>query len=311
MALGTYFRNRFARIYPAYFVAVVFSAAVAVRIDGQTVRSTAEQTVVHAMFLHGASGYWFVGLNGAIWSMATEVQFYLVFPVLLWLLGRFGSTHFVLVALFATVAFRIAVTLIPRATTIHGSVTLEALLSMQLPGRVGEFALGMWLASIYVRGRCPSNKVCMSLFLILMPFALLIRWRGPAPLSELALGIAYTPIAALALTTTTGTEIASGAWRRARWLAAAFGRSSYSFFLIHIPVSAVFARWLGLHADASYRSLEWAILALTPPCLIFSIAMYRFIELPLWLRLRINPPARARDGDPMPALTQVSSPREP
>ncbi|MBM4360922.1 MAG: acyltransferase [Deltaproteobacteria bacterium] len=229
-----YFRNRVARVYPAYALAVLTSAALAMATSSLSARDTLTQTVVHLAFVHAASGEWILSLNGALWSMATEVQFYLAYPLLLASFVRLGPKRFLLAAMLSTLAYRVAITMLPCAASIQGSVTLEALLAMLLPGRLAEFALGMYLAELHVARRSPAPSVWLKRLGVSLPVALLIRARGPSALAEFALAVAYVNIVALVLlapSTSHGTV-------RTRLLdtAASFGHASYSFFLFHTPV---------------------------------------------------------------------------
>ena len=58
-----------------------------------------EQLIVHALFAQDFSSRWALGLNGALWSMVTEVQFYLAFPWLVRWMIRVQPKRFVLTAL--------------------------------------------------------------------------------------------------------------------------------------------------------------------------------------------------------------------
>ena len=83
-----FFWRRFWRIYPAYLVALVVFL-----IAGRTPVLTgpgAFQLFTHAVFLHNVSHETFFGINGVFWSVAVEMQLYLLYPVLLWGRARFG-----------------------------------------------------------------------------------------------------------------------------------------------------------------------------------------------------------------------------
>ncbi len=85
---GHFFWNRFWRIVPAYFVALVaFSVLGRLALDN---RSGVEQFVSHLLFLHDFFNDTFQGINPSFWSIATEVQLYIMFPALLWIRRRNG-----------------------------------------------------------------------------------------------------------------------------------------------------------------------------------------------------------------------------
>ena len=302
--LPLYFRNRFARIYPAYFGALVLSAVEAIWVGGASVRATSADLLVHAVFAHGASGYWFLALNSALWSMATEVQFYLVFPLMMRVLTRLAPARFLALTMGLTIVCRVLAPLLPGASDAHGDMAPARLVAMQLPGRLGEFALGMALAYVYVSGRMFRRRTWAFLVACSLPIALLIRLKGPMPLPELALGVVYTAALALVLVPPARPSAPSKAWTWVSARCAEFGRSSYSFFLIHVPVSAAFARWLKIPTSPSLSHLAYAIAILIPPCVLVSTAMYRLLEMPMWIRLRVS---RARPSMYQPSGRVVTT----
>jgi peptidoglycan/LPS O-acetylase OafA/YrhL len=84
--------RRFWRIYPAYI------AAVAVAVLFLTTNSRLElhnwpiwkQLAAHLFLVHNISPGTFTGINGSFWSLAVEAQLYLLYPLLLVSVGRFG-----------------------------------------------------------------------------------------------------------------------------------------------------------------------------------------------------------------------------
>lgn len=78
--LASYYRDRFSRIYPSYFVAVIFSLAVT---DFRGIDWSPLEVAGVLLFMQGGVQEWVFSLNGALWSMSTEVQFYLLFPLFL------------------------------------------------------------------------------------------------------------------------------------------------------------------------------------------------------------------------------------
>lgn len=84
--------RRFWRIYPAYI------AAVAVAVLFLTTNSRLDvhhwpiwkQLAAHLFLVHNISPGTFTGINGSFWSLAVEAQLYLLYPLLLVMVGRFG-----------------------------------------------------------------------------------------------------------------------------------------------------------------------------------------------------------------------------
>jgi peptidoglycan/LPS O-acetylase OafA/YrhL len=108
-----YFQSRASRIVPAYWIAVLLSAAFTLALGLVPVRAAAIDTALHLFFLHGFDRTAFLSINPALWSMATEVQFYLLFPWLFALQGRLGGARFVALTGLFNLAYRVVVASLP------------------------------------------------------------------------------------------------------------------------------------------------------------------------------------------------------
>jgi peptidoglycan/LPS O-acetylase OafA/YrhL len=282
---GRYFRSRASRIVPAYWVAVLVSAVITLWIGTMPARAVATDTALHLFFLHGFDRTAFLSLNSALWSMATEVQFYLLFPWLFALHGRLGGARFVAVTGLFNLAYRVAVASVPFTDGPGNGVSTSALLAYQIPGRVWEFALGMYLAELILRDATHLRRLFAWLWIPALLFGLWCRGFGPPYLPEMAFGALYTALCGLVLIT--GKGVAPGFLRRflQTW-GARFGRSSYSFFLLHAVVLLVIDVLVPGTPDHPYgRALLLFSLGL-PITVVAATGLYLEIELPLWKRLR-------------------------
>ena len=300
-ALRAYARNRVARIVPAYWAAILVSAAVVVCLTGVEVRQILGTAVLHLFFLHGFDPRSFLSLNGALWSMAVEVQFYVVFPIVLRLYAKHGGKRFLLIIGGVTLGYRLLVSVLPLPTQPIGGIELASLLSYQLPGRILEFALGMWLADLYLHKPEQSKAIFAWAWIPILPVALWCRAAGPSALADPMLGILYcaiTGFAVLSMGVRTG-GITSFMEQRA----AAFGRASYSFFLIHLPILEIIVRFWPV--DYAHPYLSFARLSLVG--FAFSAAagalLYHGVEWPLWERLRAPHVGLRGVADNMPLPT--------
>ena len=103
--ISHFFWRRFWRIYPAYFAALLgFTILAYVASPSQPLT---KQFLWHALFIHNLSESTFFGINASFWSIATEMQIYLLFPVLIFLRKRFGIERALLVTFLVGCVWRV------------------------------------------------------------------------------------------------------------------------------------------------------------------------------------------------------------
>jgi peptidoglycan/LPS O-acetylase OafA/YrhL len=278
-----YSRSRVARIVPAYWVVIPLALAVQWRVAPAAPAWMAWDTLLHVFFLHGFDQRTFLSLNGALWSMATEVQFYLAFPLLYAALRRSRPALWLTLCAVAVLSFRAACSWLPGMEITEGGITRGAFLSYQLPGRLLEFAGGMYLATKWHTGAL-SRRACAVATALLLPVALFCRGWGPPLLAEPFMGLVFTLLLGAALAPSNALQ--AEASPALRW-AAKSGRPSYSFFLVHEPLLALvgwalpwshpYARFLFLVGAGGIASLGVAFV------------LYRQVELRFWHRLTAAP----------------------
>lgn len=98
-----FYKRRVARIVPSYLVAILIALIVALAngeyADGKEMW---EDLIPHLFFGHNfwEQSYIYTKLNGVLWTLAVEVQFYLIFPVVAKLFKRWMcQTYFSMVAI--------------------------------------------------------------------------------------------------------------------------------------------------------------------------------------------------------------------
>jgi peptidoglycan/LPS O-acetylase OafA/YrhL len=151
-----YLRRRFGRIYPAY------AALVAVVLGWYATDAdvTVEKWVRYLTFTQVyEGGYETQGLT-QVWSLATEVSFYLALPFLAWLVGRLCRTGDVRQAVRAHVIVFVLMVAAATAFTVIRTNTdwIDGYISSSwLPGYLDWFAAGMGLAALRSWLHIPSN----------------------------------------------------------------------------------------------------------------------------------------------------------
>jgi peptidoglycan/LPS O-acetylase OafA/YrhL len=146
---GVFLKRRFLRILPAYYlVLLVFSVANVFAFDFPAT-SSLRYMLEHALFLNTLD-YETLGLNiSPFWYVGMLVHFYLVFPFALRLFLGFGPTWAalsIIVVSWGTCGL-VFLYLAAHPDSVFGMA--GSLMFFNLPARLPEFTIGMWLAAIW------------------------------------------------------------------------------------------------------------------------------------------------------------------
>jgi peptidoglycan/LPS O-acetylase OafA/YrhL len=220
------------RILPAYWAALVFSLAVAWLIlppPGQRPPGT-ESVVVNGLLVQNLIGA--ASPNRSFWSIAVEAQLYLLFPLLLIAIRRWGAT--VMVATVTAVVVTIGI----AGPHVAG---MDTFLIQSPPDLAALFAVGMLAAGIVGAGRRRSWPWPGLALAAATPVLVVIAWRGSVWTLDhlfwvdLMLGPAVACLLAGLATGRPGALIRMLEARPLRGL----GASSYSLYLTHGPIVVV------------------------------------------------------------------------
>lgn len=271
----SFYLRRFYRIIPLYYVwiwgyMVLVAALGATRFMLADVRpGTSLPLCVYFMFLQnlrvfhisGVAAAWF----GATWSLAVEEQFYLVVPLLVWLLPRRMLTRVLIGVVFCAPVVRFAV---------HNSgQSGPALVNILMPCRADALAMGILAAILWrnaeIRQYLAANGVVLRALLGLSLAGFLVvavKWCSqPWSLGMQTIGltvIAFFFVVTLlfVLLRPAGT-MASMA--RINWVRE-IGGVSYCMYLIHLAIWGACHDILSaaiLHDSSNWRGVGVAVLA--------------------------------------------------
>ncbi|MBY6060272.1 acyltransferase [Microbacterium esteraromaticum] len=276
--VGQFYGRRMWRIVPAYWTALAIAAVLALGPTWDLVvaeQASARDLLLHVFAIQTVFPSNLGAINGSLWSVSLEILLYLLFPLLIVLLHRFGGTALVL----AAIALSFSTWWV--GSQLSSGDALDAFFSSShtLPIRLVQFVMGMVLAMVLMRPGATA----------------LDPTRRNRTLAMLATG-ATTLAAVTASTLNVPPGINLTLWGTCGaalvWLFALFAHSpvvrtldkagtrSYSFYLMHQPI--VLLMWpiiAVLPGNSVVVLLYGGVLALVLVCLAAE-ALYRLVERP-------------------------------
>jgi peptidoglycan/LPS O-acetylase OafA/YrhL len=307
---GPYLMRRARRILPPYYVALALTLLLFALFPEMQRRTGAFTDISlpafdpgavlsHLLMAHNLSDGWIYKINSPMWSVATEWQIYLFFPlVLLPLWRRFG--------VWAAVAAAFALGLAPHFLLPPGRNGDWA-----FPWFLGVFALGMAAAVI---GFSPEPRVArwrdrlpwgvLSLLVWVVLGATATQWtKHNAWIADVLISLA----SACLLMFCSAAAARPGDRRRPAVLrvlesrpALGLGHFSYSLYLAHWPLLSFFYVQLRPVVSDPSAMLLWMLLGAAPLSVAGSYLFYRAFERPL---LPTSSPSAGRPPRPRPAET--------
>jgi peptidoglycan/LPS O-acetylase OafA/YrhL len=305
-SVGEFYLRRARRILPAYYVQLallffVFAPLLQPGVWGKATRYMVDNLMLHIGFLHYMTPYSSASLtlNGPLWTLALEMQYYLILPLLaLAFVRRPWISACVLFAITAAWRLLAASDMEPLIAVYRDigrpwgvpDASLRQLATTQLPGYLGHFAFGIicgraWLLS---RGRDPGPRekwLLAALFAAAVGALYVLLYIG-FPVQGDKTWFAVPALMAIAMWAAVS--------RRPPWakrvlgtVSLAFvGRISYSMYLYHLPVLLLFDKYVGAGIGfAAFPIYFAAILAV-------SMLSFRYVE---------------RQGPLLPGATAIAS----
>ena len=287
---GAFFSRRVARIVPLHyltmFVFVVFISPELLFTNFWTNFGS------HLLFVHNLNVNLHGAINGSNWSLATEMQFYvLMLLVAPWIrTGRWWAIAAVFIG--TAWAWRYGVTLFVQQSSQLGPFPVFVA-ATQLPGMLDEFVAGLLLARLVrselgkklLGGGVSVQVVFLALAVIVLSVTMAIYWRYASfwnyPLmvtmwrSLLALSFALVLLFAISIKVT-------GVPRKILSPLFYLGTISYGIYLWHLPVLLSLKRLAWINPSVALA------LGVGLTC-VFASVSWHFFEQPLMKRLKPKP----------------------
>jgi len=277
---GDFYWRRWLRIYPTYFVCVIVCALLAPWLPIKYFSNWQEATgqlTTHLLMIHNLVKMTFEGINGPMWSLGVEAQFYLLYPFLLLVMRRrlsWGQCLCVALALNFLIA-----TWLSFKSHAYEMTPIRSTFSFPLVTWC-DWILGAMLAEAYVEGRPLFRRPALWL---LGSGALLLFAMNFRPLY--VQGFLFSSVFFAAMMQGYLSWRSPLAWvERAL---APVGLISYSLYLWHQPVQLLVMRW-GQTRGLDNAPVVFAVYnAVVASVILFPLAWlsYRVLEtaVPRWL----------------------------
>jgi len=276
--LGNYLRARVARIAPAYYVALIGSIGLLWGLSGTPGLRLppAGELPLYFVFAQNTSPASVMKLNPPMWSLAVEVSFYALLPLIGWLAVRLPARRR-MQALLPLALLALGILWNWQIAGQGLGLTFSKTLAAMLP----YFAVGM-LAALWLHGRTPCATsrramICAGLVLVLANAA--VKAAVPAAgvdagswfsiVRDLPSAIGFALIIAAAASMTRSRVLGSR-------VLAGMGLISYGFYLWHVPV-LVFLRGHGL---LPLDPLLGTVVALVPSVAVATLSWFA-LERPI------------------------------
>lgn len=231
----TFYKKRFRRIYPALLFAVVFTSFLILYSETPSgVNEGFKQTISALTF---TSNFYYQLVTGDYfattaefnwllhtWSLSVEWQYYLIFPLALWIATKLGKYNSFFYAIILVTSVLICLYLGPQ----HAKANFYL-----LPTRAWELMAGAFVSTLTVRNKLPRLTELMSI-LTLIAFTVFSKDSGTWP------GLmTFIPVTATALLL--HANVGNEKTLLRHFIFQKIGSASYSIYLFHWPVVAFMA----------------------------------------------------------------------
>ncbi len=284
LAYFDFFRRRFGRIVPQYYLSLALWSAVALLAGAMPLAALGACVAEKVVFVQTFDPARFFCLEPALWWMGLLAQFYLCFPLLLRLFRSCGTGKGLAWCLGCGWGLWLVLSLVAKVSPT--AALLDYMLYFNLPYRLPEFALGMAFALAWKRRAAaprpgdlatgvPASWLLgfLGLTYFGLPLAILFKTALPMLAGHILLTMTCMGVA--------GTLFSWPLMERlgARPAVAAAAAASYSFYLLHQPI-------LGYGADLLRGRLHpfaaMVLLCLVSLPLAYALARYQDKLVAAW-----------------------------
>lgn len=264
----TFFSKRFWRIYPPYLFTLVFFCIAGNGIGYYlTTKAGIRDLVTHVFMVQNLYEPAVFGINPSLWSLALEIQLYLVYPILLLLRNRFGMK----LTFLLLIGLSISTMLVHQFKLV--SAPVDFMLSNSIPAYWAVWTAGAYLAEAYLNRQSPNRlTVLMGVF---VSFILLTGSKYFEITNYYWLQFA-TLFWSLVLVWFLNTRVKMGHIPMA--ILTFIGLISYSIYLIHQPFLYKLLRFFKGIPVSPFSFISVIIVLLV--IVILSFVQYKFVELP-------------------------------
>ncbi len=232
--------RRLARLYPLYGLCLLVFLPANLLVFGLDASGLFQDFLLRIFFLQSFSYQAIVSNTAAWWWLSLLVQFSLLYPLVLTLFDRLGSARGFAVVAVGCWGLGLTLQTLAAAHPDSSWPHLAYMAGFNIPLRLPEFALGMWLAEAWLPGTGPIPlKRPYLLFCLGLSAVALLPALSPAGLPLLPYR-AFATIAVFMLLYLWPAMERLGHAKWARWLSAA----SYGIYLTHQPILSYIGFWL-------------------------------------------------------------------
>lgn len=230
LPLKEYYRRRFLRIYPPYFVALVFAVAVNyIVLDNYHL--TTYDGIIHLFSLQGFTTPYFNTINLVLWTISVELAFYAIYPVFYYIRFKY-NLNYALGLTFIVSCLSIAYFMLKG--------------NYSAPGRFCVFNLWFaWCAGAYLADKKMLSTMSFAKPVYVVLYLLIFFCVVYLNYTDSPLSIIQDQLNILVWTAPMIFLLSNEDWLRRRqhtWIIrifAAIGLSSYSLYLLHEPLIAL------------------------------------------------------------------------